>query len=175
MKKFILLIGCFVLFTACTQEIKVEYKKTAEVEIGNLKKDIANFKSTFVFLNLTEEDLVVRELKVNLKIDGKDIGTIYSRDAKAIRGHSEFSIPVKYEFEAAKIVENKEPETVYLIELDGKLRVRDKAGKEFDVPIKYKEGYTYKTKKEERLEKKEQKKIEKEKRKAEKKQLKYEA
>ncbi|HMU98274.1 MAG TPA: hypothetical protein PLC61_00140 [Chitinophagales bacterium] len=174
MKKItIIALFSILLFTSCKQETKVEFKKVADIDMGNLKKPIANLLAVFVFENLAEEEFDVRNLKVHLKIDGKDIGTIFNKEAKNVRGHSEFSIPVKYEYKTEPVIGNNEdPENVYLIEMEGVLTLRDKAGKEFEVPLKHKSSYTYKTKKEERKEKREQRKAEKALQKAEKEKLK---
>jgi hypothetical protein len=173
MKKMAFVLVCLTFLVSCKQVTKVEFKKAVEIEMGNIKKEAAIFQATFVFTNLTEEEFSIKSLKLHFKIDGRDIGTIYNEDPKKIRGHSEFDIPIKYTYTTAPVVDNNEtPESVYLIELEGNLFLKDKNGKEIVVPVKHKSSYTYKTKKEERLEKKEQRKAEKEQRKAEKKQLK---
>ena len=173
MKNTVLFLLSFVLLISCEQETKVKFKKATALDMGNIKKAVADFKIVFVFENLTEVEFGIKNLKVHLKIDGKDIGTIFNKDAKKIRGHSEFSIPVKYEYKTESVIaDNEAPESIYLIEMEGILTLEDKSGKELKVPVKHKSSYTYKTKKEERIERKEQRKAEKELRKAEKKQLK---
>lgn len=169
MRSFVVFVLCLMLFFSCKQETKVEFKKAADIDMGNIKKANANFKTVFVFENLSNEEFDVKNLKAHLKIDGKDIGTIFNKDVKNIRGHSEFSIPIKYEYKTEPVISaNENPENVYLIEIEGILKLKDKAGKEFDIPLKHKSSYTYKTKKEERIEQREQKKAEKKLRKAEK-------
>jgi len=165
----ILIVSVFVLF-ACTQDPKIEFVKAAQTEMGNLKKENPNFSTVLDFINLSEEEFDFKDVVLDFKIDGKEIGTIFVEKAKKIKTHSEFNIPIKYSYETKHVLDPaEEPEHLYLIELSGKMTLKDKSGKEIVVPIKHKESYEYKTNKEERKDNRQEKKEEKEKRKEERK------
>lgn len=163
MKKWIFVLATLLAFViSCKQEVKVEFKKATQTQLGNIKKEEANFKTVLVCLNLSEEDFDFKDVVLDFKIDGKEIGTIFEEKTKKIKGHSEFSIPIKYNYETKYILDpNEEPEHLYLVELSGKMTLKDKSGKEFVIPIKHKESYEYKTNKEERKEERQQRKEEK--------------
>lgn len=170
-----ILILSFFIFYACKQEVKVEFVKAAQTEMGNIKKEDANFQTVLVCINLVEEEFEFKDAILDFKIDGKEIGTIFEEKAKRIRAHSEFTIPIKYNYETKNILDpNEEPEHLYLIELSGKITLKDKNGKEIVVPIKHKESYEYKTNKEERKDNRQERKEERKQRKEEKKQAKQE-
>ena len=171
----IVFVSVLLLAISCTQEVKVEFVKAAQTEMGNIKKEEANFKTVLVCLNLVEEEFEFKDAILDFKIDGKEIGTIFEEKAKRIRAHSEFTIPIKYNYETKHILDpNEEPEHLYLIELSGKMTLKDKNGKEIVVPIKHKESYEYKTNKEERKDNREERKEERQQRREEKKQTKQE-
>lgn len=156
------------IFTSCVNKSGVEYSKVADVDLGNLKKDNAQFTSIVVFNNISEDSYVVKNLVLDLKIDGNDIGTILTKIPKGVRPHSEFSIDVDYLFETNKIIKAGEgPSDVYLVQLEGDLTLKDNDGQEITVPVKYKASYAYKTNKEERIEKRKERKEEKKKAKEE--------
>jgi hypothetical protein len=166
-KNVVVFVLISLLVYACKQEIKIEFVKAVQTDMGNIKKESANFKTVLAFLNLAEEEFEVKDVILDFKIDGKEMGTILEEKARKVKAHSEFNIPVKYEYETKRILDpNAEPEHLYLIELSGKLTLRDKNGKEIVVPVRHKESYEYKTNKEERIENREERKKRREERKA---------
>lgn len=158
---------CFVCLYA---DWKIDFVKAAQTEMGNLKKESANFWTVLDFINLSEEEFDFKDVVLDFKIDGKEIGTIFLEKAKKIKTHSEFNIPIKYSYETKHGLDPTEkPEHLYLLELSGKMTLKDKSGKEIVVPIKHKKATNTKpTKKKEEIIDKERKE-EKEKRKEERK------
>lgn len=168
--KYILLLTATatLLFSGCTIERKIEFVKAVGTEMGNIQKETARFRTTLVFLNLTEDEYEVKDVVLDFKIDGKDVGTIFDKNNKKIKPHSEFSIPLKYAYETKDIIgSNEEPEHVYLLEANGNLTCKDKLGNEFQIPVSVKESYDYKTNKEIRIEEKQTKKEERQERREE--------
>ncbi|MCB9032903.1 MAG: hypothetical protein H6553_03620 [Chitinophagales bacterium] len=166
-------ITILLIFSACKQETAIEYKKTVDVKFSNLQKNNPKINGIMLFHNISENELTVKDLILTLRIDGKPIGTIKEKEYKAVKPNTEFSIPFKYNFEKNEIVaENQVPADVYLVELEGDLTMIAKDGKEFVIPIQYKEAIDYHDKQAEKDEKKaskkEMKKAKKELKKAEK-------
>ena len=150
------------VFSSCVNKNSIQYSKTTGVELGNLKKEDARFNAILVFNNISPDQFVVKDLVLDFKIDGKDIGTILVKNPKDVRPHSEFNVSVDYMYEPSRILKaGEEPSDVYLVELDGDLTLKNNEGKEVTVPVKYKASYAYKTGKEERIEKRKERKARK--------------
>jgi LEA14-like dessication related protein len=168
MKWYVLVsLSAILLFGSCAHKSGIEYSKVASIDMGNLKKENARFAAIIAFNNISENPFVVKNLVLDLKIDGKDIGTILVKNPKEVRPNSEFTLETNYMYESGRLLKpGEEPAEVYLIQLEGELTLKDKNGEELTVPVKYKASYAYLTKKEERIEmrreRREQKKKDKE-------------
>ena len=158
-KNLLFILACSLLLLSCTPQNGVEFNKVASIELGNLKKEQTKLNAILLFNNISENSFVVKNIVLDLKIDGKDIGTILVKQPKEVRAHSEFSIPISYAYDTQPIINpGEEPADVYLVQLSGDLTLKDKNGEEFTVGVSYKEPYAYLTKKEERIDKRKERK-----------------
>jgi hypothetical protein len=171
LKKIIPILMLCALITSCTQEkASVEFKKIANFDLGNISKENATLRGTAVFMNLSEEKFTLKDLVLDFSIDGKDIGTIVSKNTKTIQPNSEFSIPVQYTYATKPFIEEgHDPATTYAVQLLGNITVKNADGEEISKPVKFALTYEYLTKKEQRIEEKESRKEERKKRREEKK------
>ena len=53
--------------------------RISDFDLGNLSKDNAKLTGFAVFINLTDKILEVKDLILDLSVDGKDIGTIVAK------------------------------------------------------------------------------------------------
>lgn len=163
-KNLLLVLACSLLLVSCVHQSGIEFHKVGVIELGNLKKEQTKLTAILVFNNISDNSFVVKNIVLDLKIDGKDIGTILVKQPKEVRPHSEFSIPVSYAYDTQPIITpGEEPADVYLVQLSGDLTLKDKDGEEVTVAVNYKEPYAYLTKKEERIEKRKERKAAKQK------------
>ncbi|HRH57897.1 MAG TPA: hypothetical protein PLS10_09600 [Chitinophagales bacterium] len=160
MQKIIILLLSVLIFTACESDKKtIEFKKMANLDLGNLSKGNATIKATAVFMNLSEEEYNLKDMVLDFTIDGKDVGTIVTKTDKIIKPKSEFSIPVQYSYETSSFVEEgHEPSSTYAVQLLGDLTLKNSKGEEVTAAVKYATTYEYLTKKEIRLDKREERK-----------------
>ena len=160
MQKIIILLLSVLIFTACESDKKtIEFKKMANLDLGNLSKGNATIKATAVFMNLSEEEYNLKDMMLDFTIDGKDVGTIVTKTDKIIKPKSEFSIPVQYSYETSSFVEEgHEPSSTYAVQLLGDLTLKNSKGEEVTAAVKYATTYEYLTKKEIRLDKREERK-----------------
>jgi hypothetical protein len=171
MQKIIILLLSVLIFTACETDKKtIEFKKMANLDLGNLSKGNATISATAVFMNLSEEEYNLKDMVLDFTIDGKDIGTIVTKTDKIIKPKSEFSIPVQYSYETSTFVEEgHEPSSTYAVQLLGDLTLKNSKGEEVTAAVKYATTYEYLTKKEIRLDKREERKKRRQEKKAAKK------
>lgn len=160
MQKIIILLLSVLIFTACESDKKtIEFKKMANLDLGNLSKGNATIRATAVFMNLSEEEYNLKDMVLDFTIDGKDVGTIVTKTDKIIKPKSEFSIPVQYSYETSSFVEEgHEPSSTYAVQLLGDLTLKNSKGEEVTAAVKYATTYEYLTKKEIRLDKREERK-----------------
>ncbi len=160
MQKIIILLLSVLIFTACESDKKtIEFKKMANLDLGNLSKENATIKATAVFMNLSDEEYNLKDMVLDFTIDGKDVGTIVTKTDKIIKPKSEFSIPVQYSYETSSFVEEgHEPSSNYAVQLLGDLTLKNSKGEEVTAAVKYATTYEYLTKKEIRIEKLEERK-----------------
>lgn len=171
MKQIIFILLTAFSFTACKNEEKIiEFKKIENIDLGNISKENATMHGTATFMNSSDKEFNLKDLVLDLIIDGKDVGTIVVKNDKVIKPNAEFSIPLKYTYETASIVETgHDPSTTYAVQINGDLNVKDKDGNEVTTSLKYATTYEYQTKKEIREEKRETRKEERQKRREERK------
>lgn len=168
MKKYALIFFAVLFFTACKDEKKdIEFKKIANIDLGNLSKGSAKLRGTVVFMNLSDEEYSLKDLVLDFTIDGKDVGTVVTKMTKKIQPNSEFSVPIEYSYDTKSIKEEgHDPASTYAVELLGDLTVKDTKDKEISTAVKYATTYEYLTKKEIRIEKREERKKRRQERKA---------
>lgn len=169
-KKLLLLFTAFTLFS-CKQEKKsIEFNKLANLDLGNLSKENAKARGLAVFFNHSEESYTLKDVVLDLTIDGKDVGTIVSKSGKSIHPRSEFSIPFQYTYSTAPFAEEgHDPASSYAVQFIGTITVKDKDGNLIEKPVKFAETYEYLTKKEKKKETREERKEERRKRREERK------
>lgn len=166
MKKLLFICLSVLLLTSCNfDKEQIEFKKIDHFDLGNLSKENTSLKATAYFMNVSEEKCTLKSMVVDLKIDGKDIGTIVTKTNKAIQPNEEFSVPVKYSYETASFIEpGNEASGNYAVSLKGNLIFLNSKNKEISIPVKYESTFEYLTKKKERKENKEERKSRKEER-----------
>lgn len=168
MQKFIIILLSIFVLTSCKNDKKdIEFKKMANLDLGNLSKENATVRATAVFMNLSEEEYNLKDLVLDFTIDGKDVGTIVTKTDKIIKPKSEFSIPIQYSYETSSFLESgHEPASTYAVQLLGDLTLKNSKGDEITTAVKYAMTYEYLTKKEIRLDKREERKKRREEKKA---------
>ena len=162
MKKILLILIAALAFTSCKEDRKtIEFKKIANLDLGNVSKENATLHATAVFMNFSDQEFNLKDLVLDFTVDGKDIGTIVAKSDKMIKPNSEFSVPIKYTYETRSFVEEgHDPSSTYAIQLLGSLNTKDTKNEELATNVKYASTYEYLTKKQIRLEKKESRKEE---------------
>ena len=170
MKKYTIVLVAVLFFSACKNDKKdIEFKKIANIDLGNLSKGSATLRGTAVFINLSDEEYNLKDLVLDFTIDGKDVGTVVTKMTKKIQPNSEFSVPIEYSYETKSIKEEgHDPASTYAVQLLGDLTIKNTKGEEIGTEVKYASTYEYLTKKEIRIEKREARKKRREERKAEK-------
>ena len=171
MQKLVIILLAVFAFTSCQEEKKdIEFKKIANLNLGNLSKENAKLQGTAVFMNLSDQEYDLKDMVLDFTIDGKDVGTVVTKITKKIQPNSEFSIPIQYSYETGSFLEaGHEPASTYAIQLLGDLTLKNTKGEEITTAVKYATTYEYLTKKEIRQDKKEERKKRREEKKAAKK------
>ncbi|MBP8192722.1 MAG: hypothetical protein KAX69_03885 [Chitinophagales bacterium] len=171
MQKIVIILLAVFMFTSCQEDKKdIEFKKIANLNLGNLSKENAKLQGTAVFMNLSDQEYDLKDMVLDFTIDGKDVGTVVTKITKKIQPNSEFSIPIQYSYETGAFLEaGHDPASTYAIQLLGDLTLKNSKGEEITTAIKYATTYEYLTKKEIRQDKKEERKKRREEKKAAKK------
>lgn len=156
--KTLILIAFSLTLWSCNKQSKtVEFKKLADFDLGNISKSTATLSGVAVFMNLTDEEYSVKDLILDLSVDGKNVGTLVMKPNKTIQPRSEFSIPLSYTYETKSFLEQgRDPSNTYAVELLGNLTLKNKNKEELTSPVKFATTYAYKTRKEIRTEKREE-------------------
>lgn len=171
MQKILIIILSVLTFTSCkTDKKSIEFKKITNIDLGNLTKENATMHATVVFMNNSNEEFNLKDVIIDLIIDGKDIGTIVTKNNKLIKANDEFSVPIKYTYDTNSFVaKDHEPSSKYELKLTGDLTVLNSKNEEITTSINHSSTYEFQTKKEIREEKRDTKKEERQKRKEERK------
>ena len=150
MKNTIFIILSIFLFTACkTDKNAIEFKKVTNIDLGNLSKENATMNATVVFMNNSDQEFKLKDIVIDLIVDGKDIGTIVTKSNKLIKANDEFSVPIKYTYNTNSFVaRDHEPLGKYELKLTGDLTVLDGNNEEITISINHSSSYEYHTKKE---------------------------
>jgi hypothetical protein len=148
------------LFVSCRHEKKsIEFKKLANLDLGNISRSTATVTGVAVFTNLTDQEYTLKTLVLDFTIDGKDIGTIVMKPKKTIQPNSEFSVPIEYTYNTRSFIQEEEdPASTYAVELLGDLIVKNTKDEELSTTLKFATTYEYLTRREKRMEKREGKK-----------------
>ncbi len=146
------------LFASCSHEKKsIEFKKMANIDLGNLSHETATLHGTAVFMNFSDQEYELKDMVLDFTIDGKDIGTVVTKTKKIIQPNSEFSVPINYTYETTSFIkEGDEPAKSYAVELLGDLTSKDAKGNELGTSVKYATTYDNLTGKEKRIQKREE-------------------
>lgn len=171
MQKLVIILLAVFAFTSCQEDKKdIEFKKIANLNLGNLSKENAKLQGTAVFMNLSDQEYDLKDMVLDFTIDGKDVGTVVTKITKKIQPNSEFSIPIQYSYETGAFVETgHDPASTYAVQLLGDLTLKNTKGEEITTAVKYATTYEYLTKKEIRQDKREERKKRREEKKAAKK------
>lgn len=171
MQKLLIVLAAILAFTACKEDKKdIEFKKIANLDLGNISKDNAKLQATAVFMNLSDQEYNLKDLVLDFSIDGKDVGTVVTKMTKKIQPNSEFSVPIEYTYETKSFkVDGHDPANTYAVELLGDLTIKNTKDEEMKTAVKYATTYEYLTKKEIRMEKREERKKRREEKRAAKK------
>ncbi len=160
MQKLLFILIVILVFTGCKEEKKdIEFKKMANIDLGNLSKENTTLHATAVFMNLSDQEYNLKDMVLDFTIDGKDVGTVVTKMTKKIQPNSEFSVPIQYTYETKSIVEaGHDPSNTYAVELLGDLTLKNTKEEEIGTAVKYASTYEYLTKKEIRINKREERK-----------------
>lgn len=144
MRSFLLLcMACFVL-VACKSgsDGEVSFKSVYNVQLKGLNKKRGELSALVVLDNsFVDKDFKVKEVNLDILIDGIDVGTYYSTKTLQVKAQSELKIPVEYAIDNQKI-QNSEGEysSIFVVKFDGEIVLTDAQGKEQTVDIKHQES-----------------------------------
>lgn len=129
--------------TACNQNDSesVSYKNVYSVNLNGINKKNAQLTASIAFGNQFEKtNFKLKEIDVDISIDGIDIGTYFSREPLTLKSKSEIKIPLLYSFESSKIQDDEgSTSSSYIVVLKGKAIFTDEQGNEEQISFTHKE------------------------------------
>lgn len=160
-KPWLMILICTFTLISCNHEKKtIQFKKIANFDPGNISKNTATLNGVAVFMNLTDDTFHLKDLMLDLLIDGKNIGTVVMKSKKEILPRAEFSVPISYTYETKSFIEEgKDPAKSYGVELSGDLTVKNE-NEEMSIPVKFTTTFEFQTRKEKRIERREERREE---------------
>lgn len=136
----ILLLGC--IATACNRSDSeaLVYRNVYSVNLNGLHKKTASLNALIAFESQYEKtSFKLKDIDVDISIDGIDIGTYFSREPLTLKAKSQIKIPLAYSFENSKIVDEAGSNSSYIVVLKGTAKFTDEQGNEQKVNFTHKE------------------------------------
>lgn len=117
------------------------YKNVYSINIHGLNKKKSAFNALIAFENQHEKgSYKLKEIDVDIVIDGIDMGTYFSRQPLNIKSQSELKVPLEYAIDPSKI-ENADGgyASSFVVSLKGNAIFTDEHGTETNVSFTHKE------------------------------------
>lgn len=137
----ILFLG--LIITACNRKDSeaLVYKDVYSMNLNGLHKKNAQLSALIAFESQYEKtNFKLKDIDVDISIDGIDIGTYYSKDPLMLKAKSKIKIPLSYTFENSKIQdEDGSSSSSYIVVLKGTASFTDDQGNEEKVSFSHKE------------------------------------
>ncbi len=179
MKNVFFWILIMLLTVACRSEDKgsLVYKSTYSLQLKDLDKKRALLQAAIAFENKSgNKDYKLKDINLDVLIDGIDAGTYYSRQPMDFRASSQLKVSVEHSINSSRIWHNDGAiSSSSVVQIRGTATFVDIHGSESIVSVRHKETVRpIAPKKEKRLNKKNQRKEQRELKKLQKKQKKAE-
>lgn len=137
----ILFLGLIV--SACNRKDSeaLVYKDVYSINLNGLHKKNAQLSALIAFESQYEKtNFKLKDIDVDISIDGIDIGTFYSKEPLSLKAKSQIKIPLTYSFENSKIEdEDGSSSTSYIVVLKGNASFTDDQGNQEKVSFSHKE------------------------------------
>ncbi len=142
MKNIFYIFFISLIASACSQgdSASIEYKNVYSVSLNGLHKKNTELTSLIAFDNQFEKtNFKLKEIDVDIDIDGIDIGTYFSREPLSLKAKSEIKIPLSYTFQSEKVQEKESSKSSFIVSLKGTATFTDEQGNEEKVGFNHKE------------------------------------
>lgn len=144
MRSFWILCIAFFTIVACKSgsDGDISFKSVYNVQLKGLNKKKGEISALLVLNNtFTDKDYKVKEVNLDILIDGIDVGTYYSTKTLQVKAQSELKIPVEYAIDNQKI-QNSDGEyaSILVVKFDGEIVLTDAQGNEQTVKVKHQES-----------------------------------
>lgn len=143
MKSLIYLLLSLLLWSCNSSGDKdlLSYKNTYGLSIQDLDKKRVTLNAEIAFDNKSEsKDYKLKEINLDIVVDGIDMGTYYSRSVMDFRLQSQLKVPVKHSMDQVKLLGQKDKQpTSFVVQIKGKATFVDIHGKVISVEVQHKE------------------------------------
>jgi|SRR5690554_1270174 len=144
MKKYFVCLLLLLIVLSCknsSDKDLLSYKNVYGLSIEDLDKKRALLSAEITFANKSEsKDYKLKEVNIDIIVDGIDMGTYYSRDIMDFRSQSQLKVPMKHGLDQGKLIGQKEKlPTSFVVQVKGKASFVDIHGKVVSVSIEHKE------------------------------------
>lgn len=138
----LLLIGVL-LFIGCKSDEKnvIHYKNTYSLQISNLDKKKGKLDALIGFENKAQStDFKLKDISIDIIIDGIDVGTFYTRSTMDFRAQSQLKTPISFLFDVQKVQRSDGSfPSSFVVQFKGKSTFVDIQGNRSVVRISHKE------------------------------------
>lgn len=141
MKWLTYLLASIILWTSCKsgKDGDIEYVNAYNLQINGLHKKKASVSSLLAFKNtFAASDYKLKDVNLDILVDGIDVGTYYSKSTLSIKAQSELKVPMEYTFDSDKLAVS-EGESSFVVELKGDVSFTNAQGEDIVVKISHKE------------------------------------
>ncbi|MCO5230844.1 MAG: hypothetical protein M9958_06775 [Chitinophagales bacterium] len=147
MNKILIIILISFIAIACkrSESGEILYKDTYNIQLTGLSKKTGAIKALIGFNNQFEKtDFKLKEIDIDITIDGIDIGTYFSKNTLTIKALSDLKVPIEYELNNEKLQDDKgEYPSAFVVVLNGTAIFVNDQSQEQEVKFKHKESVNY--------------------------------
>lgn len=143
MRAFILLVISSLNFISCKSggDADITFKNVYNLQVKGLNKKKGEIHALLAFKNdLANIDFRLKEVNLDILVDGIDVGTYYSKSTYHVKAQSEVKIPVEYYIDNQKL-QNSDGEypSSFVVKLEGYAVFTDAQGNEVKVNVNHQE------------------------------------
>lgn len=144
MKGWWMIMVAVLAITSCKNqsEGEVTFKSIYNLQLKGLNKKKGDLSALIVLSNShSGTDYKVKEVNLDISVDGVDVGTYYSRNTLQVKAQSELKVPIEYAVDNQKLQNSKgEYPTVFVVRLTGGIVLTDAQGNEQIVEVAHQES-----------------------------------
>lgn len=137
MKKIVILLLSILIFTFCKNEKLPQCENISDVSLGNISKKHSKLEA-IIHINNPDKDksFTLKNVTLDLKINGRESGTMVSVTPREIMGGDNVSVPVSYLLNTEDFVNPDDINGDYNVDFKGTMTLKNiSSGDLEEIPI----------------------------------------